>query len=98
MGNLPRIQLGDFRIIDKIDNPSHVKSIYEDRYRELINRLVEHRKTIGMTQTELAERLGWIQSDVSKTERFVRRLDLAETLRFCEVLGLRIEELVKESD
>jgi transcriptional regulator with XRE-family HTH domain len=49
------------------------------KFREL---LVEVRKTAGLTQTELSQRLRRPQSFVSKYERGERRLDVVE---FCEV-------------
>jgi ribosome-binding protein aMBF1 (putative translation factor) len=35
----------------------------------------------GLGQVQLAERLGWQQTDISKVERGERRLDIAEALK-----------------
>lgn len=43
---------------------------------------------MGITQAELAVRLGETQSFVSKVERGERRLDVLEFLSFCEALGV----------
>jgi len=74
-----------------------VKSIYDQEYRDLIGRLVARRKSVGMTQKDLAEKLGWPQPAVSKVETFVRRIDVVETMRICEALGWTLVELTKRN-
>ena len=64
------------------------KSIYSDAYVEFLRQLRAARHAKGVTQTELALRLGATQSFVSKCERGERRLDLIETRAFCEALTL----------
>jgi len=49
---------------------------------------VEARKTAGLTQVEVAERLGQPQSYVSRYERGGRRLDVVEFLKVAEVMGV----------
>lgn len=46
----------------------------------------------GLTQTEVAGRLGVPQSFVSKYETGERRLDLEEVQAICRVLGLSLVE------
>lgn len=48
----------------------------------------------GVTQVELARRLGVDQSLVSKVERRERRLDVAELRRVCSALGVSLGEFV----
>lgn len=60
------------------------KSVFADDYRTLIARLVELRAEAGLTQVELATRLGRPQSYISKIERCERRLDVVE---FCQLVG-----------
>ncbi|WP_292046064.1 MULTISPECIES: helix-turn-helix domain-containing protein [unclassified Brevundimonas] len=57
-------------------------SIFTQRHQELIGFIASTRKAAGVTQVELAERLGKPQSFVSKVERGERRLDVIE---FCQV-------------
>ena len=64
------------------------KSIISGAYRKFLTRLKDARKTRGLTQAQLAERLGESQSWVSKCERGERRLDVLETKAFCEAIGL----------
>ena len=48
-----------------------------------------------MSQSEVAERLGRVQTFVSKYELGDRRLDVIEYLRVCEVLGLDPSKVLK---
>lgn len=54
------------------------------RFRELLRQI---RLDAGLTQTELAERLGKPQSFVSKAELGERRLSFLETMDICEACG-----------
>lgn len=64
------------------------KTIHTDAYSDLLNQLRAARMAQGVTQAELAVRLGTTQSFISKCERGERRLDLVETRLFCEALGV----------
>lgn len=59
--------------------------LYEDRYNKLREKLATARIHAGMTQSQLAKRLGKAQSFVSKVETGERYLDVLEFLRWCEV-------------
>lgn len=50
--------------------------------------LREARGRAGLTQVELAGKLGQTQSFVSKCERGERRLDMVEVRSFCVALGV----------
>ena len=54
------------------------KSIYNSKYHRVIAVLVRERKASGLTQSELAKRIGRTQSEVSKIERCERRVDIIE--------------------
>lgn len=62
------------------------KDVRKARYERLRSSLVEQRKSAGVTQVELAERLGRPQSFVSKYERGERRLDVVEFLEVMDAL------------
>lgn len=68
----------------------------DQRYVSLRSALTKARKTRGLTQTELAERLQRPQSFVSKFESGERRLDVIEFLEVCEALDVRAASLLKE--
>jgi transcriptional regulator with XRE-family HTH domain len=58
--------------------------LYEARYNKLREELATVRIHAGMTQSQLAKRLGKAQSFVSKVETGERYLDVLEFLRWCE--------------
>lgn len=71
-------------------------SVFTQRHQEFIQFLVETRKAAGVTQVQLAERLGRPQSFVSKVERGERRLDVIEFCQVAEALGNDPATLLKE--
>lgn len=68
------------------------KSIYTDEYSVFLDCLKEAREKAGLTQTQLAERLGESQSLISKCERGERRVDIVELSRFCDALGIKLAD------
>lgn len=66
--------------------PKH-KTLYSQQYQQLLVQLRELRLARGVKQSELAERLGWTQTEVSKVETSVRRLDVIELKLWVEALG-----------
>lgn len=67
-----------------------------DDYRRIGAVMADHRKQLGMTQVDLASRLGKPQSFVSSYESGQRRLDLAEFIRITGIMGLSAERLFSE--
>lgn len=59
-----------------------------EAYKKLRKLLVEARKEVSLTQSELALRLKRPQSFVSKYERGERRLDLVEFRDVADALGI----------
>lgn len=53
----------------------------------LTKALIAARHAAGLTQTEVAEKLGRPQSFVSKYEQGERRLDVAEFVDVCRAIG-----------
>ena len=74
------------------------KSIHSPRYKAFLRLLREARKQTGVTQVELAARLGETQTFVSKCERGERRLDLVEVWAFCEELGVSFPRFARTLD
>ncbi len=72
-----------------------MKSTYRRQYGEFLARLKRARKDAGITQQELAKRLGRPQSFVSKYENAERRLDVVEFLQVTEALGVDACELLE---
>jgi transcriptional regulator with XRE-family HTH domain len=55
-------------------------SFYDPRYRAIVLRLIQARKRAGLNQQELAERIGIGQPELSKIERFVRKIEVLELI------------------
>jgi transcriptional regulator with XRE-family HTH domain len=63
------------------------KSIASQDYRVFLRELRAARKRSGLTQVELAAKIGETQSFVSKCERGERRLDIVEVRAICRAFG-----------
>lgn len=63
-----------------------MKSTHSAQYQALLLRMRAAREARGMTQQELARRLGKPQSYVSKAEMGERRLDVVEFLHFVRAI------------
>lgn len=63
------------------------KSVHSKAQRRLTESLVKARKDAGLTQQELADRLGKHQSFVAKYENGERRLDVVEFLVIARHIG-----------
>lgn len=65
-----------------------MKSLHSTEYNIFLEHIVAARKESGVTQQQLAERLGKPQSYVSKYERGERRVDVVEFLRIVKELNV----------
>jgi transcriptional regulator with XRE-family HTH domain len=70
------------------------KSIHTDEYAAILALLREAREAAGLTQVQLAARLGVTQSFVSKVEVGERRLDVVQLRTLCITLGTTLPEFV----
>jgi len=71
-----------------------VRSLYEDSYRLLLERIRAARRAADVTQAQLAKRLGTDQSFISKYERGERRLDVIELRAICVALGISFHDFL----
>jgi transcriptional regulator with XRE-family HTH domain len=71
------------------------KSISSHDYRIFLQELRAARLNSGLTQIDLANKLGETQSFVSKCERGERRLDIMEVRAFCQAMGLSFFDFVQ---
>lgn len=71
------------------------KSIYTNQYQVLLLLIRDARAQTGLTQTQMAARLGMSQSDVSKCEQGLRRLDVIELKSWVEALGTTLPDFVR---
>lgn len=72
------------------------QSTHNTDYQLLLTVLKAARKRAGVSQVELASRLGNTQTFVSKCERGERRIDAVELVEFAEALGVPPQELLGE--
>lgn len=63
-----------------------VKTLGSDRHIKLVAILIEKREESGLTQTELAAKLGEYQSFVARLESGQRRIDVVEFIQLSEIL------------
>lgn len=70
-------------------------SVYSDEYQRVINALKKARKEKGITQAQLAEALGKLQSFIAKVENGERRLDVVEFVYLARLVGLKAEEFIQ---
>ena len=74
------------------------RGIHDSRYRWVIERLVEARKKLGLSQDAVAQRLGKPQQYVSRYETGERRLDIFEYLDAARVLSVDGLAIASEAD
>lgn len=72
------------------------KNIHTDQHKLLIALLREMRIKAGLTQSELATRIGKDQTFVSKYESGERRLDVLELREICQAIGISLEGFVRK--
>ncbi len=72
------------------------KSTHTDLYKRFRALLVAERKAHGLTQVQVAERLGKPQSFVTKYELGERRLDVVEFLYLADVIGFDPDTFLAE--
>ena len=63
------------------------KTLGSKRHNALIDLLIARREAAGLTQAQLAARLGEYQSFVARLESGQRRVDVVEFLKLAEVMG-----------
>jgi transcriptional regulator with XRE-family HTH domain len=71
------------------------KSLYTGQGKRFCELLIAARKKAGLTQTELAKRIGVDQAFISKYENGDRRLDVLEFLKIAEALNVDPASIVQ---
>lgn len=71
------------------------KPLRSEAHKEFQRQLVRLRKEAKMTQVELANGLGWPQSDVSRVESGERRLDVVEFVKWAKIVGFDANEVFR---
>lgn len=71
------------------------KDKFDPLYRALVEGLVQARKARGLTQTDVAGRMGTDQSHISKFERYERRLDVVDFIRYCRAINTDASDFLR---
>jgi hypothetical protein len=74
-------------------NAGMKKSTFSPEYECVMKKLIEMRKTAGLTNRQLAEKLDRENSFVWRIEHGERRLDVVEFFWVCEALGQNAKEV-----
>jgi len=86
-----------------IDQDLHIKcavkkNIRLNQQKKLLVLLRGVRVEAGLTQSELASRLGTDQTFISKYESGERRLDILELREVCQVIGIDFVSFIRRLD
>lgn len=81
------------------DAGTHIlASTQSNLYQRLLSALIEARKDAGLTQTDVARRIGQRQTFISKFEVGERRLDVAEFLEISRAIGADPHSLIRKAE
>lgn len=72
------------------------KQIYDPGYRELIAGLKAARKSVGLSQAQVAARLGVSRTWVSKIEGCELNLSITGLLALCRLYGIRAAAVIRK--
>jgi transcriptional regulator with XRE-family HTH domain len=72
------------------------KTLHTRQYALLLDGLRSIRRNAGLTQHELGDRLDMTQSEVSKCERGIRRLDAIELRLWLAALSVDVVDFFRE--
>jgi transcriptional regulator with XRE-family HTH domain len=71
-------------------------ALHTEEYQRFARALAEARRRAGLSQYELADRLGVDQSFISKYEAGRRRLDVIEFMRIVHAIGVNYRDVLDE--
>jgi transcriptional regulator with XRE-family HTH domain len=71
------------------------KTIHHPAYNAMIRHLCDRRRELGMTQEDVAGKLGVSRTWVGKVENLERRLDFLETVDLCHLYGIPLHDLAR---
>ena len=71
------------------------KTLGSARHKTLVDLLIAKREAAGMTQAELAEKMGEYQSFVARLESGQRQIHVVEFLEIAAILGFDSTKVIK---
>jgi transcriptional regulator with XRE-family HTH domain len=72
-----------------------MKATSREKYTRLVEQLVEQRKSAGINQQELGEKLGLDQSSISRYERRELQFDIELLARWCDCISQTLEAALR---
>ena len=75
-------------MVQKRRPSAYTKAIHDPRYAKLISDFRHHRIRLGMTQQQVADKIGMSRDWISKIERREVRLDVVCFVRYCGVCSV----------
>jgi ribosome-binding protein aMBF1 (putative translation factor) len=72
------------------------RSRFSDEYGVLLKLLIAARQSSGVTQEQIAERLGKTQSHVSMCENREREISIMDLWRWCDALGIQVSDFMQQ--
>jgi transcriptional regulator with XRE-family HTH domain len=87
------------RILENLQNPE-AKAYISKRHAEidLSVKIKKHRERLGLSQRELAEKMGVPQPTITRMESGESGINSTTLEKFCEVTGLEIDFIPKGED
>ncbi|HEX8552177.1 MAG TPA: helix-turn-helix transcriptional regulator [Abditibacteriaceae bacterium] len=73
-----------------------IESVYQREYQILLLHLRETRRKAGLTQEDVAARVRWERTVITKIESGVRRIDAIELRAYVNALGYDFEAFVHD--
>lgn len=70
-----------------------MKTIFDDKYRRMIEDIKNLRKSKGLSQRDLAKKFGVTHCYIGRVETCERRLDIIETINLLKTLELSESEI-----
>jgi len=68
--------------------------LQEPKYKAIVEKLKKKRFEVGLTQVQVAERLGVFQEDISRIETLQTQLDILMLLKLCDLYKCKINEVL----
>ena len=79
-----------------IEGDKLAKTLGSTRHKVLVDLIVSKREAAGLTQSQLAEKLGEYQSFVARLESGQRRIDVIEYIEIARVLNFDAAKALKK--
>jgi transcriptional regulator with XRE-family HTH domain len=84
------------RLLPQKHTSKQPRSRFSDEYGLLLTRLIAARKNAGVTQTEIASRLGKTQSHVSMCENREREISIIDLYRWCQAIDVKFSDFIAD--